>query len=88
MPMLATLHGPTDRVREKQMSLIVRESQIDFDQLEERVTPAYAQGALAHVRAAEEYLSGLRRTGDPGTHELLRALILVRNALEDALNED
>lgn len=70
------------------MSLIVRETNVDLAVLQERVTPDQAQDALGHVKAAEESLSGLRRKGDQGTHELLRALILVENALRDALSED
>ena len=67
------------------MSMVVRDGDIDLDVLKERVTPQDAQEALRLVDDAINKLDALaeKRGKDEPAHEILRALSMVRWALED-----
>lgn len=71
------------------MSLIVRESDVDLDVMRARVTPQHMDDALECVQNALRALQGLEtyKGEGEGTHETIRALYVVRDAIKDALDE-
>jgi hypothetical protein len=68
------------------MSMIVRDGDIDLELLKARVHPKDAQEALRLVDEAINKLDALaeKRGADEPAHEILRALSMVRWALEDS----
>jgi hypothetical protein len=69
------------------MSKVIRESDIDVDALKARTSPVDVEEAVCGVVQALAALDGLRkhRTVDEPKHELVRALELVHETLNDVL---
>jgi len=70
------------------MSLTVRENDVDVEAIKARVNPQDAMEAAAYIEDAEKLLAGLRKPEDGShVHEVLRALRIAREALEEALSD-
>jgi hypothetical protein len=68
--------------------MIIRDGDVDIEKMRERLTPQKlddARGAVDDVIVRLLPLTHLRAKGEPA-HEVMRALSLVRNAIEDALD--
>lgn len=69
------------------MSMTIRESDVDVDEIRSKLTPKRLDEALEHLDSVMLALWPLRRGYQEGcSPEVLRALFLVQCALEDAAN--
>ena len=71
------------------MAQIIRENDINMEQLTDRCEKLELEVALNDIGEAITALDGLRRLkpeGEP-THEIMRALAMVEHALHDAIAE-
>lgn len=68
------------------MSKTIRESRVDVDEIRATLTPQNVEDALEAVRDAQRALLPLKRGYSEGASpEILRALDIVEEALEEAL---
>jgi len=68
--------------------MVAREDDVDIEVMRERLTPQRIDDALGHLAELEQVLAPLQpRTEDEFLHDVLRALKIVRDALEDALDD-
>lgn len=67
------------------MGQTIRESDVDVDEIRRKLTPQHVDYALSYVEALERVLAPLREGYPDGTSpEVLRALFVMKHALEDA----
>lgn len=68
------------------MSLQVREADVDVAEIRAKLKPQDVEEAAGHVKATMALLNPLRAGHIAGTSpEILRALLLIQQALDDAL---
>jgi len=71
------------------MALVIREGDVDMGAIRQKCDPSDVEDALADIDGALAKLGKLNEGMPEGhSHELIRALRLVRDSLSDALDED